>query len=174
MGHICPTLKESFQVRWDNGIPLFLHSAICLEVSLFRWTSQCIFPRNSRVQMILCAMLHGIAHSIICRLLLKCDGTRAETRFCISAKRTSPFKSARGEGFSSVDCWQASCAHQPAGFVLLVRACVLQSCDAYWLPTQLSCFPFTSPSMRHRMPSHFKRSLHGCFAGKCILTGSKE
>jgi len=22
-GHICPTYKESFQVRWDNSIPLF-------------------------------------------------------------------------------------------------------------------------------------------------------
>jgi len=32
--------------------------------------SECIFPRNSRVQMILCAMLHGsIAHSIICTRL---------------------------------------------------------------------------------------------------------
>ena len=28
------------------------------------------------------------------RLRLKCDGTRAETRFPLSAKRTSPFKSA--------------------------------------------------------------------------------
>ena len=28
------------------------------------------------------------------RLRLKCDGTHAETRFRISAKRTSPFKSA--------------------------------------------------------------------------------
>ena len=27
------------------------------------------------------------------RLLLKCDGTRAETRFRLSAKRRSPFKS---------------------------------------------------------------------------------
>ena len=27
---------------------------------------------------------------------LKCDGTRAETRFRLSAKRTSPFKSAGG------------------------------------------------------------------------------
>ena len=27
------------------------------------------------------------------RLRLKCDGTRAETRFRLSAKRTSPFKS---------------------------------------------------------------------------------
>jgi hypothetical protein len=29
-----------------------------------------------------------------CRPRLKCDGTHAETRFCLSAKRTSPFKSA--------------------------------------------------------------------------------
>jgi hypothetical protein len=40
-----------------------------------------------------------------------------------------------------------------------VQACVLQSCDAYWLPTPFSCFPFTSPPVRHRVPSHFKRSL---------------
>ena len=33
--------------------------------------------------------------SLVCsRLLLKCDGTRAETIFRLSAKRTSPFKSA--------------------------------------------------------------------------------
>jgi hypothetical protein len=32
------------------------------------------------------------------RLLLKCDGTRSETRFRLSAKRTSPFKSAGGRG----------------------------------------------------------------------------
>jgi len=34
------------------------------------------------------------------RLRLKCDGTRAETRFRLSAKRTSPFKSA-GASFQS-------------------------------------------------------------------------
>jgi hypothetical protein len=90
------------------------------------------------------------------RLRLKCDGTRAEIRFRLSAKRTSPFKSAGG--VSSVDYWQASCTHQPAGFVLLVRACVLQSCDAYWLPTTFSCFPFTSP-VRPRVPSHFNWTL---------------
>jgi hypothetical protein len=31
---------------------------------------------------------------ICCRPHLKCDGTRAETRFRLSTKRTSPFKSA--------------------------------------------------------------------------------
>jgi hypothetical protein len=44
------------------------------------------------------------------RLSLKCDGTRAGTRFRLSAKRTSLFKSAGG--VSSVDYWQPSCAHQ--------------------------------------------------------------
>ena len=37
---------------------------------------------------------------------LKCDGTHAETRYRLSAERTSPFKSA-GRGVSSVDCWPA-------------------------------------------------------------------
>ena len=36
----------------------------------------------------------------LCRGQLKCDGTRAETRFRLSAKRTSPFKSAEGRQFS--------------------------------------------------------------------------
>jgi hypothetical protein len=36
---------------------------------------------------------------------------------------------------------------------------VLQSCDAYWLPTPISCFPFTSPPVRHRVPSHINRTL---------------
>ena len=34
------------------------------------------------------------AQAASCRLRLKCDGTRAETRFRLSAKRTSPIKSA--------------------------------------------------------------------------------
>ena len=44
------------------------------------------------------------------RLRLKCDGTRSETRFRLSSKRTSPFESA-GD-VSSVDHWQPRCALQ--------------------------------------------------------------
>ena len=44
------------------------------------------------------------------RLRLKCDDTRAETRFRFSAKRTNPFKSAGG--VSSIDYWQLKYAHQ--------------------------------------------------------------
>jgi len=41
---------------------------------------------------------------------LKCDGTRIETRFRLSAKRASPFQSVGG--VSSVDYSQPRCAHQ--------------------------------------------------------------
>ena len=37
---------------------------------------------------------------VMCRGQLKCDGTRAVTRFRLSAKRTNPFKSAGGRQFS--------------------------------------------------------------------------
>jgi len=79
----------------------------------------------------------------------------------------------RGGQFSSVDYWQASCAHQPAGLVLLVQACVLQSCDTYWLPTPFSCFPFTSPPVHHHVPSHFNWTLmykhNFCIKNKSFL-----
>jgi len=32
----CMSHLQSFQVSWDNSIPLFLHAVIYLEVSLFR------------------------------------------------------------------------------------------------------------------------------------------
>ena len=37
---------------------------------------------------------NGAPDNILSRLRLKCNGTREETRFRLSAKRTSPFKSA--------------------------------------------------------------------------------
>jgi hypothetical protein len=51
------------------------------------------------------------------RLRLKCDGTRAVTRFRLSAKWTSPYKSVEGGwggwgGVSSFDYWQPRCSHQ--------------------------------------------------------------
>jgi len=42
-----------------------------------------------------------VRNYVTCRQCLKCDGTLAETRFRLSAKRTRPFKSAGGVG--SVD-----------------------------------------------------------------------
>ena len=56
------------------------------------------------------AQCGGFHTGLIGRGQLKCDGTRAETRFRLSAKRTSQFKSAGG--VSSVNYWQPRCAHQ--------------------------------------------------------------
>jgi hypothetical protein len=66
VGHICPTYKESSQVYWDNSIPLFLHAAIYLEVSLFRWTSQNAFSHKTAMYKWYCvqcciAALHTVS-----------------------------------------------------------------------------------------------------------------
>jgi len=69
-GHVCPTYKESFQVRWDNSIQLFLHAAIYLEVSLFRSTSQNAFSRETAVykwycvQCCIAALQTVVRHSV--------------------------------------------------------------------------------------------------------------
>jgi len=63
-GHTCPTYKESFQVLWDNSIPLFLHAAIYLEVSLFSWTSQNAFSRETAVyKRYITRLFRGKMHS---------------------------------------------------------------------------------------------------------------
>ena len=91
---------------------------------------------------------------MMCRLRLKCDGTRAETRFRLSAKRTSPFKSVGGRQFSRLMAAEV-CA---SAVVMLDTPCseVVWEC---WQPTPFTSFPFTSPPVRHRVPSHFNWTL---------------
>ena len=75
---------------------------------------------------VLCKVGHsGVARSVLCtvdttqateefvgvRLRLKCDGTRAEIILRLSAKRTSPFKSAEWHQFSRLLA-QPRCAYQ--------------------------------------------------------------
>jgi len=89
---------------------------------------------------------------------LKRDGTRAETRFSLSAKRTSLVKLA-GEGSgqsntSSRGVRISSSNGSNAGYTMF--RCRVQD---YWLPTALACFPFTSPTVRHRVPSGFNWAL---------------
>jgi len=67
---------------------------------LLIFVTQYYFFRCCVVQYVLngCAHMVGSSRSVgqaeVRRGQLKCDGTRSETRFCLSAKRTSPFKSA--------------------------------------------------------------------------------
>ena len=68
------------------------------------------FPLHFPSRASPCAITFQLESTIGTRGQLKCDGTRAEIRFRISAKRTIPFKSA--VGVSSFDYWQPRCAHQ--------------------------------------------------------------
>jgi hypothetical protein len=88
---------------------------------------------------------------------LKRDGTRAETRFRLSPKRTSPFKSARGGG--GIEFSRLLAAEVCASAVLMLDTPCSEVLWEYWLPTPFASFPFTSPPVRHRVPSGFKRTL---------------
>jgi len=96
-------------------------------------------------------------HTVVTEFLegqLKCDNTRAETRFRLPAKRTSPFKSARASVKSTTGNRVARISGSNAGYTIFRG-----SMKVYWLPTPFVSFPFTSPPMRHRVPSHFNWSL---------------
>ena len=123
--------------------------------SIWSWSNRICFLPNS-----------NFSTSAEVRMRLKCDGTRAKTTFRLSAKRTSPFKS--GGGVSSVDHRLASGAHQPAWFVLLVQARVLQSCHTYWLPTHF-LLPLHFPSRASPCAITFQldSSKYGSFSARC-------
>ena len=86
-------------------------------------------------------------------LRLKRDGTRAETRFRLSAKRTSPFKSAGASVQSTTGSRGVCIRGSNTGYT------IFRGSEGYWLPTPFASFPFTSPPVRHRVPSRFNWTL---------------
>jgi len=85
---------------------------------------------------------------------LKCGGTRLETRFRLSVKRTSPFKSARASVQSTTGSRGVRISGSNAGYTMF-RGSVKST--GYPLRSPVS--PFTSSPVRHRVPSHFNWSL---------------
>jgi len=84
---------------------------------------------------------------------LKCDGTRAETRFCLSTKWTSQFKSAGASVQSTAGSRGVRISGSYAGYTKM------RGSEGYWLPTPFASFPFTSPPVRHHVPSRFNWTL---------------
>ena len=87
------------------------------------------------------------------RVRLKPDGTRAETRFRLSPKRASPFKSAGASVQSTAGSRGARISVSNSGYTTFrgsVRVLATHS---------IRQFPLTSPPVRHRLPSGFKRTL---------------
>jgi len=87
------------------------------------------------------------------RLRLKCDGTRTETRFRLSAKRTSPFKSAEASVQLTTGSRGVGISGGNAGYAMF-RGSVKSTGYALHSPV----FP-SLPPVRHRVPSHFNWTL---------------
>jgi hypothetical protein len=81
------------------------------------------------------------------------DGTRAETRFRLSPKWTSPFKSVGASVQSTVGNQGVRISGSNAGYTVFgdgVRVLATYS---------IRQFPLYFPPVRHRVPSSFKRTL---------------
>ena len=115
--------------------------------STMRWSwVPCLTSDGSQVS---CSEWFTTTEGVDCRLRLKCNVTRVETVFRLSAKRTSPFKSAG----ASV---QSTTGSRRVGIrvVMLDTPCS----ELVWnVPAThyIRQFPLHPPPMRHRVPSHF-------------------
>ena len=89
---------------------------------------------------------------------LKCDGTRAETSFGLSAKRTSPLKSVGPSVQSIAGSRGVRISGSNAGYTKFRGT--MKRCEGDWLLTPFASFPFTSHPLRHRVPSRFNWTLH--------------
>jgi len=95
-----------------------------------------------------------ISHTLWGRGQLKCDGTRAETRFLLSAKRTSPLKSAGASVQSTTGSRGVRVGVSNAGYTMFRGS---EKGTGYPLHSPVS--PSLPPPVRHRVPSHFNWSL---------------
>ena len=77
------------------------------------------FPRNNQyVKEFIISQGTPVYENRHSRLRLKCDDTRAETRFCLPAKRTSPFKSAGASVQSTTDSRGVRISGSNAGYTM--------------------------------------------------------
>jgi len=101
--------------------------------------------------------------SKISRLRLKCDGTRAETRFRLSAKRTSPFKSAGASVQSTTGSRGVRISGSNAGYIMFRG-----SVKGTGYPLHSPVFP-SLPLPRVTVCHHISIGLYRRFVGqKCL------
>ena len=89
---------------------------------------------------------------------LKCDGTRAETRFRLSAKRTRPFKSAGASVQSNTGSLGFRISGSNVGYTMF-RGSVKGTGYLLHLPVS----PSLPQPVRHRVLSHFNWTLRLLF-----------
>jgi len=95
----------------------------------------------------------------ICRLHLKCDGTRAETRFRLSAKRTNPFKSAGASVQSTTGSRGVRISGSNAGYTMF-RGSVKSTGYPLHLPVSPS-LPLPCVTLCHHISTGLYRPYRG-------------
>ena len=133
--HFCTALVTTYQTAWcrvseDRHVIFVPHRAIYIFLERVRYLD------------------------FGCRARLKRDGTRAETRFGLSEKWTSPFKSAGESVKSNTGSRGARISGQTMN-----RPRSEVECKSSGYPLQSPVSPFTSPPTRHHVPSRFERPL---------------
>ena len=114
-----------------------------------------------------CRTVAGDSVQFVSRLRLKCDGTRAETRFGLSAKRTSTFKSVGALVQSTTGSRSVRISGSNAGYTMF-RGSVKGTGYPLHSPVSPSLPP--PPPVRHRVPSHFNWTLlFDVYGGTCGL-----
>jgi hypothetical protein len=123
--------------------------------------------RDRTLLLLICAFHHikyiQLKFNNSVRLRLKCDGTCAETRYGLSAKRTSPFKSAGASVQSTTDSRGVRISVSNAGYTKF--RCSVKSTG---YPLYFASCPFTSHPVRQRVPSDFNWTLNTFLS--CPLT----
>ena len=126
---------------------------------------------------------------MMCRLRLKCDGTRAETRFRLSAKRTSPFKYAEASVPSTTGSRGVRISGSNAGYTMFrgsvkstgyplhlpvspslpfpcVTVCYHNSTGLYIVVMTRTAVP--SSSVCGRSTRHSCKSVNHSFSSECL------
>jgi hypothetical protein len=109
-GHICPTYNESFQVRWVNSIPLFLHAALKYLHSVYKWYCvQCYYATLHTVSFVhRCFAGKCILTGSTEQRYFKVDGSMEKNRdTVIPADLKFLFISGTYSGFGGLEgaCW---------------------------------------------------------------------
>ena len=109
-------------------------------------------------------LLQYILMLSIRRLRLKCDGTRAETRFSLSAKRTSPFKSAGASIQSTTGCRGVRISGSNAGYIMF-RGSVKSTGYPLHSPVSPSL-----PLPCVTVCQHISTGIYGCYSDRCVCS----
>jgi len=150
---VCVCVCCVYVCVWCVCVCVFVFVCVCSKS--FETSKRRMMPRIT-TSIRVCRRPYG-------RVKTECDGTRAETRFGRSEKRTSPFLSAGVSVQSTTGSRGVRISGSNAGKTVSDTG---QDC---WLPPPFAFFPFTSPPVRFRVPPDSvstSNRLHNCWSGK--------